>query len=91
MARETDADSSSSGDDRLENAKWNRRDNEIDELKKIFFEFLMKWQAQKSDTLPYEPKFYKRDPDNDEILSLEEVLGQYSFNENEDISGDSIS
>lgn len=36
-------DNSSSDDDKLENAKWNRRDNEIDELKKIFFEFLMKW------------------------------------------------
>ena len=50
----------------------------------------MKWQAQKSDTLPYEPKFYRRDPDNDEILSLEEILGQYAFDENEDNSVDSI-
>jgi len=70
-----DSDSSSE-DDKLDNVKWFKRDNEIDELKKIFFEFLMKWQEQQSDTLPYEPKFYKRDPDNDEILTLDELLGQ---------------
>ena len=34
---------SSSDDDRPEKAKWTKRNNEIDELKKIFFEFLMKW------------------------------------------------
>ena len=35
----------------------------------------MKWQEQQSDKIPYEPKFYKRDPDNDEILTLDELFG----------------
>ena len=52
-----------------------QRNNEIDELKKIFFEFLMKWQDQQGDKIPYQPKFYKRDPENDEILSLDELVG----------------
>lgn len=43
----------------------------------------MKWQQQQDDKIPYTPKFYKRDPDNDETLSLEELLGStanYSLN-----------
>lgn len=38
-----DSDSSSDDGDKPEKAKWVQRNNEIDELKKIFFEFLMKW------------------------------------------------
>ena len=50
-------------------------DDEIEELKKIFFEFLMKWQKQDDDLkLPYEPKFYKRDPEHDDKLSQDELL-----------------
>ena len=43
--KKKDSGSSSSEDDdfRPEKAKWNKRRNEIDELKKIFFEFLMGW------------------------------------------------
>ena len=52
--KKKDSGSSSSEDDvRPEKAKWNKRRNEIDELKKIFFEFLMGWQAQSTDNLPY--------------------------------------
>ena len=39
----------------------------------------MKWQAQESESLPYEPKFYKRDPDNDGVLTLEELLRQQTY------------
>lgn len=45
--------SSSSDDEKPEKSKWTKRDNEIDELKKIFFEFLMKWQDQSDNKLPY--------------------------------------
>ena len=66
----------------MRNSKWNRRDNEIDELKKIFFEFLMQWQEQDIDKLPYEPMFYERDPENDEILTLEELfVGEHAVQE----------
>lgn len=37
-------DHSSSDDEGPEKSSWLKRQNEIDELKKIFFEFLMKWQ-----------------------------------------------
>ena len=63
-----------------EKAKWTHKNNEIDELKKIFFEFLMKWQQQQDDKIPYTPKFYKRDPENDETLLLEDLLGTNTVN-----------
>lgn len=35
----------------------------------------MKWQKQQDDqNLPYEPKYYKRDPEHDDKLTMKEIV-----------------
>ena len=46
-------------DEKLAKA-WSHRRDEIEELKKIFFEFLKKWIDDQRSSIPYNPKFYDR-------------------------------
>ena len=46
-------------DEKLSKA-WLQRRDEIEELKKIFFEFLKKWIDDRKPSIPYKPKFYDR-------------------------------
>lgn len=43
-------------------ASWSNRRDEIEELKKIFFEFLKKWIDGQRKEASYTPKYYDRSP-----------------------------
>ena len=58
---------------------WNGKSDEIEELKKIFFEFLKKLCEAKTDNLLNKPKLIER-LENEEVYSLDSILGRKNFN-----------
>lgn len=77
--KSTHTTNSSDSDDEKKDpgAKWAKRDNEIDELKKIFFEFLMRWSKQNEvSSQPYKPRVYKKDTEHDDRLTLDKLFAE---------------
>ena len=54
--------------------QWKERSDEIDELKKIFYEFLKNTIASKENRIVAQPILYKR-YDTDEYFTLDSLTG----------------
>ena len=53
---------------------WSQRRDEIEELKKIFFEFLKRWIEDQRHSIPYTPKFYDRTANDPKYLLPKGIL-----------------